>query len=335
MGCIINSSRIRRISLKVGLAFAALLTVLYIVNGSTKNTLPIVAVASYGPDNTLDRSILGLKAALSEQGFRENDKIRYEISNANFEPTLIEQMLTKLKAKKPAVMVVITTPVAQNAKNMIKDIPLVYSVITDPLVAGLLVDPNQSYQNITGSSDKQNLNIFLRFTQKILPEVKSVGLLYSNSEANDAAVLEMMQTACKAANLTLVPVAIDHPRDIPFRMQAFKNKVDLIYLAGSNTIQPAIPAITACADKLQLPIFSVGSDEVKHNLVFGSFGVDYFQVGARAGQIVAKILKGQKVAEIPPVYPQEEDYHGYISQLRANKLSMTIPSSLENITVVE
>ncbi len=317
------------------LGLALLLGLYFILNTPKKSTLPIVAIANYGPHETLEDSIRGIKQGLAEKGFKENEKIHFEISNANFEPTLIEQMLTKLKAHKPAVMVVITTPVAQNAKNAIKDIPLVYSVITDPVAVGLLKEANQPHQNMTGSSDKQNLVLFLEFAKKLLPQAKTLGLLYSNSEANDGILLNMMQQACKEAGLALLPIAIDHARDIPFRMQAFKNKVDFIYVGGSGTIQPAVPAIAAIAEKMQIPVFNAVSETVKQGLVLGSFGVDYYQVGVRAGNIVARLLNGEKIQDIEPIYPQKADHHGYISKKRAQQYNIALPQDLEQTSIVE
>jgi putative tryptophan/tyrosine transport system substrate-binding protein len=328
-------SKVSKLSILVGAMIALGLCLFVRKDPKNHPHLPIVAVANYGPHEPLEESIQGLKDALAKQGFKEKEQILFEISHVNFEPTLIEQMLSKLKADKPAVMVVITTPVAQNAKNNIKDIPLVFSVITDPLGAGLLKKPHQGQQNITGASDKQDLRLFLQFAKKLLPEAKTLGLLYSNSEANDAALREMMLKACQEVGITMLPIAIDHPRDIPFRMQAFKNKVDFIYVGASGPIQPAVPTIAAVAEKMHIPVFNAVSDTVKQGLVLGSFGVDYYHVGVNAGNIAARILQGEKVENIEPSYPKKEDHHGYLSKKKAAQYNIVLGDDLEQTTLVE
>ncbi len=123
-----------------------------------KNTLPLIAIANYGPHSSLKASIQGIKDELTQSGFIENQHIKYEIADVGFDASLIPQMIMSLKSHHPKVLVVTTTPVAQYAKGSITDIPLVYNVITDPVAAGLINDVNQSHRNLTGSSDKQNLN---------------------------------------------------------------------------------------------------------------------------------------------------------------------------------
>ena len=93
-------------------------------NSQKDSNIPLIAIANYGPHSSLQETIDGLKAKLTQLGYIENKTIRYEITDVNFETSLIIQMLTKLKSSKPRIMVAISTPVAQAAKNTIKDIPL-------------------------------------------------------------------------------------------------------------------------------------------------------------------------------------------------------------------
>jgi putative ABC transport system substrate-binding protein len=135
-------------------------------------------------------SIRGLKEGLSSLGFIEGRNISYEIADVNFDTSLIMQMLTKLKSKKPKLIVALSTPVAQATKNLIKDTPIVFMDITDPVGAGLLKEKHKSYENVTGATDTQDLNGMLQFAKSLSPNIKRVGMLYSTGEANDASLLE-------------------------------------------------------------------------------------------------------------------------------------------------
>ena len=297
--------------------------------------LPIIAIANYGPHSSLQTSIAGIKQALTEEGFVENKNIHYEIMDVSFDATLIPQMITRLKQFTPKVIVAITTPVAQFTKNSIRDIPIVYSVITDPVSAGLIQTPFSPYQNITGSSDKQNLDLFLNFAKTLLPKAKTVGILYSPSEANDIALIKMMQEAAAAVNIQVIALPIDHVRDMSIRLQAFKNKVDFIYIGGSGPILPSLPVIAKSADKMGIPVFSVEPDAVLNGYVLASFGVDYYQVGHNAGKLISALLNKKDLAELPPLYPKEKDHRGTINLQKANALNISIPHSMQNLTIVE
>ena len=180
-----------------------------------KSMLPLVAIANYGPHSSLTASINGLKYELEQQGFIDNKTVRYEIVDVGFDAALIPQMMMNLKSHHPAVLVVTTTPVAQYAKGAIQDIPLIFNVITDPVAAGLITKKNQSNENITGSSDKQNLTLLFDFSKRLLPQAHRVGVLYATAEANDIALVSMMKKAALVSGLDVVAVPVDQVRDIP------------------------------------------------------------------------------------------------------------------------
>lgn len=297
------------------------------------NELPIIAIANYGPHSSLFDSIKGIKEELNEQGFIEDENITYEISNVGFDSSLIPQMITKLKAKNPKIMVAMTTPVAQFAKHNIRDIPLIFNVITDPVEAGLLKEANKAESNTTCVSDKQNLDLMIKFTKKLLPHAKTLGVLYSTAEANDVALVKMLAAAASANNISLVSVPVDQPRDVPIRMQIFKDKVDFIYVGTSGPIQPTLPVIALEADKMGIPVFNANEEAVEEGLVLASFGVNYIQIGKDTGKIIADVLREN--ATLPsPIYPALQEHQGFINKAKATSLGIAIPSN-DNITIIE
>jgi putative tryptophan/tyrosine transport system substrate-binding protein len=300
-----------------------------------KNNLPIIAIANYGPHSSLEQSIIGIKEELESQGFIENQNISYEIADVSFDPALIPQMISKLKNKNPKVMIVMTTPVAQYAKGTIHNIPLIYNVITDPVASGLIKNETMADKNMTGSSDRQNIDLMLEFSQKLLANAKRVGVLYSTAESNDAALIAMLKQASKSFNIKIVAIPIDQARDIPIRMEKFKNNVDFIYVGTSGPIQPALPVIAATANKMHIPIINVDSKAVKEGLVLASYGVNYKKVGINTGKLTAQILNGTNITKLAPIYPNINDHSGFISKKNAQYLSITIPDNIANIEIIE
>ena len=309
-----------------------LLIALYTNYFSTKhNTLPLVAIANYGPHPSLEAAIIGFKKQMQEEGFTENKNIRYLIQDVGFDQSLIPQMLISFKAKKPKAILVMTTPVVQAAKGNIHDIPLIYSVITDPVEAGLIKEKYKPGQNITGSSDMQDLNAFLKFAKSILPTAKKVGLLYATSEANDVALAHMMKASAAELDMYVVAIPVEQARDVQLRMQEFKNKVDFIYVGASGPIQPTLPVISAEASRLHIPVFNVESHAVRDGLALASFGVDYTTVGRNAAKLAAGVLRGQKISDLKPLYPNPKDHHGLINKKLAASLGIALPTNIETV----
>lgn len=314
---------------------AALFALVFGYNKLTQSALPIVAIANYGPHQSLQDSINGIKDELAKRGFIEGRNVQYAVMDVGFNFALISQMLTKLKSLDPKVIVAMTTPVAQSAKALIKDIPIVFNVITDPVRAGLINNALVAENNITGTSDKQDLSLLLQFAKRIIPQSKKIGVLHAVSEANDTALVQMLQTEAAKLDMQVVAIPVEQSKDIPSRVDGFERKVDFIYLGVGGTVQPFLDIISAKASKMKIPVFNADSDAVKKHLVLGSYGVNSYTVGVNAGIIIDQILRGKDVKGIKPIYPNADDHLGYISRKQANAFGITIPTDLQNIKIVE
>lgn len=310
------------------------LAVIFFKNNDANNpNIPIIAIANYGPHSSLEDSIKGIKEELINQGYVEGQNIIYDIADINFDLSLIPQMITRLKANNPKIMVAVSTPIAQFAKHQIKDIPLIYNVVTDPVEAGLLKNDLQAEGNTTCVSDKQNLDLLLNFAKELIPNAARVGVLYATSEVNDIALVKMLESSASNLNMQVVSIAVDQARDVPMRMKSFKDKVDFIYVGTSGTIQPTLPAIIAEADKMMIPVFNANEEAVYNNQALASFGVNYIQIGRNTGKIIADILKHNKIS--PPIYPAVQEHQGFISKKKAEYFGINIPKNLTKTIIVE
>jgi putative ABC transport system substrate-binding protein len=319
--------------LAIILVALSLLALSTFTNPQKDSNIPLIAIANYGPHSSLQETIDGLKAKLTQLGYVEDKTIRYEITDVNFETSLIIQMLNKLKSNKPNTIVAISTPVAQAAKNTITAIPVVYADVTDPVEAGLVSDDPNS--NITGASDKQDLSLMLKLAKQLFPSAKKVGVLYSTGEANDLSLVNMLISTGKELGLEVVSVPVEHTRDVVTRMKLFKDNVDFIYTGSSGAIQASLPAISSSAQAMQLPLFNFNGEEVISHIALASYGVSHKQVGANAAIIIDKLLKGEKIGNIKPVYPKEEDHKAFISRKKADQIGLKIPTDLTNVTIVD
>jgi putative tryptophan/tyrosine transport system substrate-binding protein len=291
--------------------------------------LPVVAIANYGPHASLEATIQGFKEQMILEGFIENKTVRFDIADIGFDQALIPQMIARLKASKPKLMVVMATPVAQFAKGTIHNIPLVYSVITDPVDAGLIIDKNMPDKNMTGASDMQDLESFIKFAQSMLPNAKRIGLLYATSDSNDAALLKMMRKTCSSLNVEVVAIPVEQSRDVPLRVQEFKGKVDLIYVGTSGPVQPTLPAIAAAALEMHIPVFNAESQAVRDGLALASYGVDYIAIGNNTAKLAAAILNGEDLSKLLPTYPTAAAHRGVVNQKIAKEFGAVVPAVVE------
>lgn len=296
---------------------------------------PLVAIANYGPHSSLEDIIIGIKSKLEVEGFIENQNIKYLISDVAFDSSMILQMISNLKGQRPDLIVTITTPVSQLAKSQIKNIPLVFSGVTDPVISGLIKSDNVQEENITGCSEKQDLSLMIDFAKKLIPNAKSIGVLYSTSEINDTSMLKNLRETAEAKSIKVIAIGIENPRDIPTRMNGFKGNVDFIYVGTSGTIQPALPAIANIAIRMNIPIINADKQAVIENMVLASFGVDYKAIGINTGNMVTKILRGAKIQDLPPLHPDIHQHEVYISAKKAKQENIEVPAEFQHNKIGE
>ena len=322
-----NLSMVRGRSIVAVLALVLLLGTNIAVAGGLK-----VGIANFGEHPVLTAVIDGLKEGMAQNGYPEGSKVSYSVSHTNWDASLVPQMISKLQSDKPNLIVAITTPVSQTAKNALagSGTPLVFSTVTDPVAAKLTPSWEKGDTGISGVSDMQDMAAVLEFTRKLLPKAKTFGVPYNPGEDNDVALLKQIESLAPASGFKVVSVGVDNTNDIPVRIQSLKGKADVIYVSGSNLLQSAAPAIAATAQQINMPTISVNLDHVNEGFFMAAFAVDYHQVGVKTGIMAAQILKGADPASIAPVRMRYEDHVPKINTKLVKKLGLSVPAALND-----
>ena len=294
-----------------------------------------VAIANFGPHGSLEQVIAGFKSALAEKGYTEGAKVTYDYSHCNFDPSLVPQVLSKLEAGKPDVMLTVTTPMTQAAVKIVRDqsIPIVFAPVTDPVAAGLVPDWEHGSARFVGASNQQSMEAVFDFARKLIGNVKSFGMLYNPGDANDVANKNLAEGSAKAAGLEFKAIAVDAVGDIGQRAAALDG-VDFIYAIPSSLLMPALPAIASTADRMKIPVLSSSPQGAQDHVVLGAMSVSWTKVGYQAGLRAADILSGKKPSELTNYKPAPEDHSAVISGRRLKQLGKTLPASLADCKCV-
>lgn len=297
--------------------------------GSAAAEPKTIAIAQFGKHPQLDLVTETFRDELAKRGYGPDEVVFVE-NQVNFEAPLIPQMLTNLRGSNPVLILTITTPVTQVARQLLDGagIPVVFAAVTDPVAAQLTPSWEQAGPFITGSSDLQDLDAVAAFTRKLFPDAKTLAFPYNPGEDNDTATLAVLQKAAPAYGFTVLPLGVDNTNDIPIRIQSLAGKADVMYVPASNLLQPAMPAIAAAAQNIKLPIVNSSQAEVVAGLVPASFEVDYGQVGRNAAALAAEILEGKPVDQIPPVKPTYADHRALINKAVMEQLGKPVPADL-------
>lgn len=282
-----------------------------------------IGIAKISQHAALDAIEQGIQDRLKELGVDAT----YDLQNANGDVGTAAQIAAIYKAEKVDVAVGIATPVAVALANTIKDKPVIFSCVTDPVIAGLVRDVNHGYRNVTGLSDAvptvEDIKTFAELTG-----IKTLGYIYTSSEANSISSLELVKEGCKQAGLALVTQSITQSSEVKQAAEAIVKDVDGIYLTTDNTIFSALSALIDVFNRAHKPIYSADVTGAMNGGIAIASGFNYYKAGLATGDMIKEILDGKKPASIPVKFITKPADKDLLLDLDALKdCGITLPQS--------
>jgi len=275
----------------------------------------------------LDSCEQGIIDRLAELGVQAE----YNLQNANGDVGTAAQIASLFKTQKMDLSVGIATPVAVALANSIKDKPVIFCAVTDPVGAGLVNDVSKGYRNVTGLTDaiptEDQIKQFVELTG-----IKTLGYIYTSSEANSLSSLELVRKGCKEAGISLVEQSITKSEELKVAAETIVNRVDGIYLTTDNTVFSALPALVSVFNKAHKPIYSGDVTGAQAGGIFMASGFNYYKAGkATADMIYDVLVNGTKPATIPVKFITKPEDSDLLFDLDvAADCGITIPEDLLN-----
>jgi len=257
-----------------------------------------IAVTSIVEHPSLDAVRDGVKKALEEAGYTEANGLRWQYQSAQGNTAMAAQIARQFVGAKPDVIVAIATPSAQAVVAATKTIPVVYSAVTDPVAAQLVPGWAASGTNVTGVSDALPLDKQIELIQRVVPNAKRVGMVYSPGEANSVVVVEQMRALLPKYGLSLVEASAARTVDVGSAARSLVGKVDVIYTTLDNNVVSAYEAMVKVGNDAKLPLIASDFGTVKRGAI-AALGLNYDDLALQTGRQVVRILKGEQPGNIP------------------------------------
>lgn len=275
----------------------------------------------------LDNTYRGIIDQLALEGFvaKKNTEIRF--ANAQGDVSLSNQIAKKFASGKPDVLVAIPTQAAQSAVNATRqtNVPVVFSSVTDPVNAGLVKDLSKTNNNVTGVSNYINLNEQLALFKQILPNLKRLGFIYSPGEVNSVRILKSLEDIASKHDIEIITSVAAKTTEVSGAANKLIGKVDAIFISNDNNALAAFGVISKIALAEKTPVFVSDTDMVKRGAL-ASLGPNQYKIGKQTGKILAQILRGKKVEDLPVEFPQEIEL--VINEEIAQELGITFSKEI-------
>ena len=289
-------------------------------NGKVK--IGVVQIVQHG---SLDEANRGFVDGLKKRGYDES-KVEIDQQNAQGDQSNLKTIVSRFKGEKLNLICAIATPAAQAAANEIKDVPIVGTAITDYVSAKLVQSNEKPGGNVTGVSDLAPIENQMELGLALVPDAKTVGLLYCSSEVNSEIQGNMMKEYCRAHGLAVEERTVNNVNDIQQVAESLAGKVDFLYVPTDNTLASAIPTLMKVTDANKIPVI-VGADIMAKDGALAALSADYYKLGIQTGELAADILDG-KVKPQDAAIQHQKEFTIVINKKDADILGIKIPEEI-------
>lgn len=295
---------------------------------SAPQDLPIIGIAQYGEHGSLDNCRTGFLQGLENAGLKEGVDFELDYQNAGFDDSIDSQIAQRFSDENAAMMVGIATPSAVACYNAAeeKDIPVIFTAVTDPVGAKL------DSGNVTGTSDMLPVEGQLKLIRQLQPDADTIGIIYTTSESNSLYSIEVYNQMAGDYGFTIDAVAVTSQAEVTQAVdKLLADKVDCLSNLTDNNVVGVLPAILEKTDEAGVPVYGSEVEQVKLGCVAGA-GLDYVKLGIQTGEMAAKVFKGETTcADLP--YEVIQNYDLYVNSTALAALNIELPAELASTAV--
>ena len=286
-----------------------------------------IGITQYADHPSLDNCREGFIEGLKENGFVEGKNIEIDYQAAQANDSMNTQIAQTFANSGMDLVCGIATPSAQALYVTCKEknIPVIFNAISDPIGAGLAVSETEPMEGITGVSDLLPVKDQLELIRAILPDAKKIGIIYTTSEANSVSTIELYKTLAADYGFQIVDKGIAKQAEVTQAADILLKQVDCISNLTDNTVVSALSAVLEKANAKNIPVFGSEEEQVKNGCI-ASAGLDYVALGVQAGNMAAKVLKGEDISKMP--FETIKESKVTINMNVADQLGIKIPSDV-------
>ena len=271
---------------------------------------------------SLDASVKGFKDALQESGL----EVVFTEHNAQNNVATSQQIVTQIISEKPDLILTVGTMTSQQTVNKIKDIPILFTAVTDPVTAQLVDSMAKPGGNMTGTTDMTPLADQLALIKDIQPNVKNVGVIYNPGEDNSRVQVDLIKKGAETLGLTIVEAIAASNANVYSAAQSLVDKVDAIFLPTDNTVISSFESVIKVATERKIPLYCAEADSVR-KAGTAALSLSYYELGRQTGQMAVKILKGEAKPADLPVETQER-FDLLVNQVFNAQIGLEVPAAV-------
>ena len=270
-------------------------------------------------------TVEGLKAELKELGFVDGRDVTFDI---RFTEGKLDTMAAAAEALvKAGVDLIFTSQEAATnaAKDATESVPIVFTLVGDPVGASIVTKLGQPGGNVTGVSSLQTELVAKRLEvlKTLAPAVRRVWLVYYSVDLGTTPMVTKALEAAQRLNLEVLPKGVLDADELKRVLREVRRGDAVLAPEGSN------PDLTIAIIERSLALRAPAVFGTALWIGYGgliSYGPDYYAQGVQAAALVAKILRGARPQDLPVEGAEKIDLA--VNLKTAELLGLTVPRKI-------
>ncbi len=282
-----------------------------------------IGVVNYVSHPALDAAQQGFIDALKEAGYEEGKNLTLDLQNATGDQSTLTSIANTFASSDNDLFYAIATPTAQALAQVITDKPIVFAAVTDPVAAQLVASWEAPDGNMTGVSDMNPMDAQVALIKEVMPDVATIGIVYSSGEVNSEVQVKEAEEAAKAHGISVVTKTVTNSSEVQQAAQALE--ADAFLIPTDNTVVSAAESVIQVAEQKGVPVFASDENTVGRGAAAG-LSVNYTQQGKDAAALALKMLAGAKASELP--VETQKNFDLFVNEAAAKAQGIELPAAV-------
>ncbi|MCK9536371.1 MAG: ABC transporter substrate-binding protein [Bacilli bacterium] len=297
--------------------------------GCEDSNLIQIGILQYLEHNALSEARRGFIDGLAEADFVDGKNIKIKVYNPETDAPTMALQAKKLVRSSDLILAIATpaaSAVVNEAKERGKNIPILFTAVTDPVDAKLIESNEHPGGNVTGTNDMNPIPEQISLVKELVPNATKLGIIYTGSEPNSEVQAGIAKIEAEKIGLQVTVKTIESINDLQQVANQLAAAVDVLYIPTDNAIAGAMGIINEIVRQKKIPAI-VGEP---NNVDAGgsiTYGVDYYNLGKETALMAIKILR-DKVSpkDIPSTGLSE--YSLVINKKQLDLIGVAVPQEL-------
>jgi ABC-type uncharacterized transport system substrate-binding protein len=268
----------------------------------------------------------GFLEGLTEAGFKEGRDFKLKRANGAGDMATLSLLVDAAVSDNTNLIACFSTPALQTVVARARNIPAVYSFVASGVIAGAGESATKHKKNITGVDVLSPVDETLLLLKKYFPEIKKIGFIFTSGSSSSEYYVTLMTESAKKHGFELVQRSCGSSMEASESFLAvLQENVDAIVQIPDNNVYAAFENLVMQCEKTKVPLFCNSSAFVKKGACL-ALATDYRACGKQSAKLAARILHGEKPANIPFEKPDKKVL--YINKKAFAKLALKLPEEL-------